>query len=215
MTKVCYERMFPDEFANALKKNPTAYLAVGSLEWHGYHNALGLDTLKAWKILQEVAQEVGGIVFPPIYLGLDLFPDQNPETHENKKYDCYHLAETQLHDLIKAYIEQMRLIGFKKVVLLAGHYPNLTPLQEMVKSFPELKIIVGRECDFINSDGDHAGKFETSLLMYLYPELVDLKQLTRRPLMAVNGEDPESSSEKYGQELFQGIVKGIIVALDQ
>lgn len=46
--KVKYEEMFPSEFKQALENNPTAYLAIGSLEWHGRHNVLGLDSLKAW-----------------------------------------------------------------------------------------------------------------------------------------------------------------------
>ena len=48
--KTNYEAMFPDEFKQALNSNPLAFLPLGSMEYHGHHNALGLDALKAWKI---------------------------------------------------------------------------------------------------------------------------------------------------------------------
>ena len=49
--KTNYEEMFPHEFKLALNKNPLAFLPLGSMEYHGYHNALGLDASKRGKFV--------------------------------------------------------------------------------------------------------------------------------------------------------------------
>ena len=45
MKKVQYEEMFPWEIANAMQATPLIYLPLGTLEWHGEHNAAGLDAM--------------------------------------------------------------------------------------------------------------------------------------------------------------------------
>jgi len=60
--------------------------------------------------------------------------------------------------------------------------------------------------------GDHAGAYETSLMMHYYPETVDLSALPQgRPLTVdedgVGGEDPrEKASADYGKWLAETIV---------
>jgi creatinine amidohydrolase/Fe(II)-dependent formamide hydrolase-like protein len=69
MRKVKYEEMLPQEFEEALRQFPVAYVPVGSLEWHGRHLALGNDTLKSNGILLRTAEKYGGIVVPPTFWG--------------------------------------------------------------------------------------------------------------------------------------------------
>src|SRR5450756_98374 len=45
--KVRYEELLPHEFLDRLAKNPVGYLPLGTLEWHGPHNALGADGIQA------------------------------------------------------------------------------------------------------------------------------------------------------------------------
>ena len=216
--KVKYEEMFPHEFKKAFGANPTAYLPIGSLEWHGHHNVLGLDSLKAWKILELVAQQKGGIVFPPLNLGFDGFPDLDLEKHPHKKYDCYHLDEVLLKKVIKSYIGRMIHIGFKTIFILAGHYPNSKIAQSIVKDFEneDVRILVGKEPDYVpDQEGDHAGKWETSLMMELYPNLVNLSLMENQKdkLQGVFGTDPKESSVEYGKEMVNKIVQGIVSRL--
>lgn len=48
-------------------KKPVAYLGLGVLEWRGLHNPLGLDGIKANAVLEYIADELGGIVMPPLF----------------------------------------------------------------------------------------------------------------------------------------------------
>lgn len=210
--------MFPDEFKKALTDNPTAFLPIGSLEWHGHHNVLGLDSLKAWKILELVAQRVGGIVFPPLYLGLDGFPDLDIVKYPHKAYDCYHLDADLLKNVIVSYIRQMVHIGFKTIYILAGHYPNSKIAQSAIADIKDkdIKMIVHIEPDLVpGEEGDHAGKWETSLMLDLLPEYVDLSRMNNHTdrLLGVFGTDPAESTVEYGHEMVTKIVDGIVAEL--
>src|SRR3990172_6203633 len=67
--KVRYEEMLPHEAVAARKACPVAYLPIGTIEWHGEHNCLGLDTVKIHALAMECAKRIGGIVFPPLFYG--------------------------------------------------------------------------------------------------------------------------------------------------
>jgi creatinine amidohydrolase/Fe(II)-dependent formamide hydrolase-like protein len=61
--------------------------------------------------------------------------------------------------------------------------------------------------------GDHAAKWETSILWHLRPELVDMGKLTdgrEDPLYGVFGEDPRGhASPELGAETVAGIIAGL------
>lgn len=207
--KTKYEEMFPNEFKLALNKNPLAYLPLGNMEYHGYHNALGLDSLKAWKICQLAAEKIGGIVFPPLYLGVDAWPDIDLHKYPNKQFDCYHLDAKLYQEILESYFYRMIRIGFKKIFVLAGHYPNVDIAKLASQKYKGTKFVIVKEPDLVKGEtGDHAGKWETSLLMVLFPKLVNLKLMDSKAdrLMAIEGIDPYESSEIYGKEILGKIL---------
>ena len=210
--KVQYKAMFPDEFSVALDKNPLAYLPLGAMEFHGWHNVLGLDSIKAKKICQLAAERTGGIVLPVLSIGYDLFPDADSENHPNKKYDCYHIDPELYVQVLEQYFKDIFKIGFKKLFVLTGHYPNKDIAQGVAKGFNDKKIWVKTEADLIKGEsGDHAGKWETSLMMAMFPEYVDINKGDNQenPLLAVAGEDPKTASVDYGQQALNKILGSI------
>ena len=54
MEKVLYEELFPDEFAERIKKMPVAFLPLGTLEWHGPHMPLGADGIQSKELFIEM-----------------------------------------------------------------------------------------------------------------------------------------------------------------
>jgi creatinine amidohydrolase/Fe(II)-dependent formamide hydrolase-like protein len=67
---VSYELLRPAQVRAIREKCPIAYIVAGALEWHGFHNPLGTDGLKAHAVCCEAALRYGGIVLPPFYQGL-------------------------------------------------------------------------------------------------------------------------------------------------
>ena len=68
---VLYAELVPEEFRERVAEAPIAYLPLGTLEWHGDHLPLGANRLQAQGFFIELAQEVGGIVLPMLFLGPD------------------------------------------------------------------------------------------------------------------------------------------------
>ncbi len=209
MIKVKYSELYPYEFKERLNQNPWAYLPLGSLEYHGYHNVLGLDSLKVEKICEMAAQRFGGIVFPAVNLGFDIYPNLDLKEYPNKQYDCYHLNEDSYIDIINQYCSRMQHIGFKKIFVLAGHYPNARLLSDHFSN--RENIFLYTEAELVGEKGDHAGKWETSLMMYLFPNGVnlDLMKNKKNRLMAVNGIDPIEASKEYGEKMVKRILDAI------
>ena len=65
MNQVNYINLRPQQLVEMRRKKPVAYIGLGILEWHGLHNPVGLDGIKAHAVLEYIAQEVGGIVMSP------------------------------------------------------------------------------------------------------------------------------------------------------
>jgi hypothetical protein len=57
--------MRPAQLEKALRGFPVVYVLFGLIEWHGRHLPLGNDALKAHGILVKVAEQFGGVVYPP------------------------------------------------------------------------------------------------------------------------------------------------------
>jgi hypothetical protein len=114
--------------------------------------------------------------------------------------------------------EQMTHIGFRAIIALTGHYGfkqfytlKKVALEFMYKSntiiaaMPEYEVAYEKEYF-----GDHAAKWETSILWTLRPELVNLSKLSSQrnnPLEGISGEDPRTSaSPELGAEIVNHIV---------
>jgi len=69
MRQVSYEQMLPHEIVERRTAHPVAYVALGGLEWHGEHLAVGNDALKAHRLCQLAAHRGGGIAFPVLWYG--------------------------------------------------------------------------------------------------------------------------------------------------
>jgi creatinine amidohydrolase/Fe(II)-dependent formamide hydrolase-like protein len=70
--------------------------------------------------------------------------------------------------------------GYEKAILLSGHYPNrsqyLDPaLQRYKNDGGSMDVLALIENQIPNGQGDHASKYETSFMLYLHPETVDMQ----------------------------------------
>jgi creatinine amidohydrolase len=222
-TKVRYDELLPHEFRARLAQRPIAYLPLGTLEWHGEHLPLGSDAIQSEGLMTECARQLGGIVMPPIYLGPDrtkpagdgrmlVGMDYAESTTPPRQLDgsCYWVSAAFHLLMIDAILAQLKRAGFR-AVFADGHGPsrwswveNLSERQARfgVKLFGVTKDIAGRW----KSQVDHAARNETSLMMHLRPNLVDLSQLPASRAtwpQGVAGADPRDASAAYGKECLE------------
>ena len=219
-TKVRYAELLPHEFRKRLSERPIAYLPLGTLEWHGEHLALGSDAIQSEGLMVECARRLGGIVMPAIHLGPDRARpgeegrllhgmDYAGSTKPPRQLDgsCYWVP-IGLHLLmVEAILEQLKRAGFR-AVFADGHGPSRWSWVERIEE-RELRLglkLFGVTKDIASewkSQVDHAARNETSMMMHLRPDLVDLSQLAAdrsvQPV-GVGGEDPRDATAEHGRE---------------
>ncbi len=220
--KVRLEEMLPHEIDEAMKERPVAYIPWGSLEWHGPHNPIGLDALKVHELCIRAALQTGGVVLPPIFVGYQTMKPWMgfPKTIE--------IDSETVTDLLFQHLQQLYDEGFKLIVMMAGHYgqEHVKALRAAEEKFNNLhahcQAWVFPEYEVVIQDGyrgDHAGRYESSLMMYLRPGLTDLSRLPEGPLTVekhgLGGQDPRESSEAYGKEIAEAIIRRTVEGVDE
>ena len=98
-TKVQYELMLPHELEAAMAACPTAFVPLGTLEWHGVQNALGLDAVKAHALCARAAREYGGVVLPALFGGVGGVDQPHTIVMESEPTLASHLLEPWLVSL--------------------------------------------------------------------------------------------------------------------
>jgi creatinine amidohydrolase len=173
-SEVRLEFMRPEEIEAAKQRCPAIYVPFGSIEWHGYHNVVGLDALKAHEQLVGLAARIGGIVYPPVYFGAGGGHTEWPSS--------FMVCAGPMQQIVTELLHGFERDGYRRAVLLSGHYPNrgefLDPAIEDYRDaggVMEVLAIVENQAPGVA--GDHAAKFETSYMLYLHPRTVDTRRL--------------------------------------
>jgi creatinine amidohydrolase len=214
--------MLPHEIMAAVQSFPVAYVPFGSLEWHGKHLGLGNDTQKALGILEATCRKFGGVVLPPTYWGC--VGKWHPWTFG-------YLEEDVLTKLCEYIFTSLADVGFKVIIGVTGHDVD-EQVRAMNSALAQVKLhypiegymmMEGDLTDFGDHVMDHAGHWETSILMYLYPDSVDMDQIREEKLQEFNpessewtdpgieGRDPRGgiANKELGKMLVEGISDSI------
>lgn len=176
--EVRLERMRPDQIDAARRERAAIYLPFGALEWHGYHNPVGLDCLKAHEQLVGLAQRVGGVVYPPVYFGAG-----GGHTHWPHSYM---VSADAMAAIVTQLLHGFERDGYTHAILLSGHYPNRSQyLDAAIAAYQgaggTMRVLALLESQVEGIAGDHAAQYETSAMLYLDPSTVDMAQLERPP----------------------------------
>lgn len=204
-----FEELLPHEAQACISRSPVAYLPLGNIEWHGVHLPLGTDALKVYELCVRVAHKTGGIIMPATYLAAGGVPF--PWTLA--------IAIDTLEALLSEVFENLARFGFKVIIAISGHYSmdqylaiKRTSLQVMkhancwIYAIPEIELTFDQ-----GYRGEHAAKWETSLMWALRPELVEMSRLTDGPdsetQLGISGKDPRQyASREAGEQMAEVIV---------
>jgi creatinine amidohydrolase len=235
--KVLYEQLTPNEFRSRLARAPIAYLPLGTLEWHGEHLPLGSDGIQSQGFFIELAQQVGGIVLPVLFLGpdradtvqgkefygMDLygFPTGNPQQLTGS---AYWVSNALFKQILQAILKQLKRAGFR-IVVAHGHGPSTRLFQDHTEEWSKvfgLELFAcwrEDESDGLGIQADHAAANEVSLMMALRPELVQMKNLSQDPEqwpIAIDGKDPRQyASLELGRKAIDMQVQRMKILLNE
>jgi len=164
-----------------MRSEQVCVIPLGSLEKHGEHLPMGIDGLVAHKAAVMAAEKEPVVVSPTLYY---------TNVKEMKNLPGAVSLET---DLLLKFLEnvcdEVARNGFKKIILLNGHGGNLALLklfsQHLVDKGKDYAVYVPpiflapevieevRE----TPETGHACEIETSVALYLYPELCKMERI--------------------------------------
>lgn len=182
------------EFADRVDKNYIFMIPTGAIEEHGPHLPLSLDTVTALEIALRIANSYPAVVMPPLGYGYrsqtacgggDLFPGTTSLS-----------AEALIFTVRDVLLELLRH-GVKRIVFTNGHLENVSFIIEGIElarracSLADAMILFTSWDQYVNNstldeifngkfpgwEYEHAAINETSLLLALSPESVDLSKL--------------------------------------
>ncbi|MDO9541372.1 MAG: creatininase family protein [Kiritimatiellia bacterium] len=173
-----WELMTVEEIRNVLKKTRTVILPLGVTEQHGYHLPLCTDTYDAYETAKLVSARTGAVVAPALPYsfsggGLPGTINVSPQ-----------VMSLMVQEIITSIIQN----GFKNIIIMLGHggSENFLALKDALHIFlrnnQHLTDVVitfapvwefGKCWQAAFKTGDfHAGHIETSIMMYLGPNMV-------------------------------------------
>lgn len=169
------------EFSGHCKTAKTVIIPSGACEVYGPHLPLGSDILVANKVSELVAERVNGIVAPCLEIGQSKSLTSFPGT--------IGISAKALTGVYREMIGEFIRLGFKNFFVVNTHLHNTQPLNEVLE---DARIKSGIKYGQIgwwqyipsftedlwecaNPHG-HASEAGTSVLLYLYPELVDMSK---------------------------------------
>lgn len=174
------------------------FLPVGALEQHGHHMCMEVDVLLPTAVSQRVAERIGALVLPALPYG---YKSQQKSGGGNHFPGTTSLDGATLTHSVQDIIRELARHGVRRLVLMNGHFENSMFIVEGIDlglrelryaGITDFKVVVLSYWDFVRDpavieklypegflgwDIEHGGVFETSLMLALYPNLVDLERV--------------------------------------
>lgn len=183
-----WDELTASDWPKAMERSAaTCVLPIGILEKHGPHAPMGSDLIHVREWAARATKKEYAVVFPDYFYGQIYEARHQP--------GAFALPPRVVWDLLESTCDEIGRNGFKKIVIVNGHGGNPNLLRYFIQSQ------LGRRRDYVvyffdpapdpaldeqvkkirKSDpaGDmHAGERETSTLLYLRPDLVQMDRAT-------------------------------------
>lgn len=184
------------EFAERVAARAPFFLPIGATEQHGPHLPLNVDVVLPTGVCERVARNVGGVVAPAIPYGYK----SQPRSGGGQAFPgTTSLDANTLSLVIRDIVRDLGLHGVRRLVVINGHFENTWPIVEGVDlgvrelkrdgitDFLAMRLeywdFVRRETldrlfpeGFPGTELEHASLLETSMMLLLRPDLVEMSK---------------------------------------
>jgi creatinine amidohydrolase len=234
------QHLLPNQFKKAIDEGWPLLVPAGCIEYHGPHLALGLDTLIVDELMERVSARVNSIVAPPFWYGPTgsavTGPDQGTLDVSTERFGRH--AKDVLSSFwsmgfkwIIVCIHHQGLDGPESLALRQAAaevtfershqergdaWWGKAPLQPQDKVFERIQVWPSVLPDAAANGvvmSDHAGYYETSLLMAARPELCQLELLGPDAPWYCN--DARKASIQSGEHMWQSMVEAWVQDLSR
>jgi creatinine amidohydrolase len=179
-----WDELTASEWPKALQlSDSTCILPIGILEKHGPQAPIGSDLIQVREWAARATKKEYAVVFPDYFYG-----QINEARHQ---YGTFALPERIVWDLLEATCDEIGRNGFKKILIINGHGGNPQLIRYFIQTRlekqrnyavyffePSSDSLYSKQLSALHKSdpaGDmHAGEGETSVLLYLRPDLVKM-----------------------------------------
>ncbi len=222
MKKVLWQEMKRTEFDAALKADAVVIIPCGSTEQHGEHLPVNTDSNCSFEISKKAAEAIDSfpvLVLPPVWTGYS--------PHHMGFQGAVTVRFATYLELLTDIAKSLHAHGFKNILFLNGHggnSPAVAALRNKLLdeasfpvvgydywSLPGVSAEIKRVNEVDKGVPGHSGEFETSMELFLQPQLVDEDRLRWVPGMRG---DPEKASREKGERLFNFIVGALVKVIE-
>ena len=244
------EMAWPDYARKVKDGGAPILIPLGSMEQHGHHMPMHVDVLLPTEFARRAAAEVCGLVAPPFTYG---YKSHQKSGGGNHLPGTTSLDGATLVSALKDVVKEFARHGVRKICLVNGHFENSWFIVEGIDlalrelrwdGVTDVKVVVLSYWDFVHKeaieklypagfqgwDVEHGGVLETSLMLALYPHLVQLERAVDHPAATFPPYDvypvkpewtpssgtlssPKEASVEKGHILLDVCTEGIVNAL--
>jgi creatinine amidohydrolase len=203
------EELDPAGLDARLAAKPALVLALGTIEWHSHHLPLGLDLLKAQAIAERAADKADAVLAPPAWWAAGGVAQ--PYT--------LRLPAAVTEPVLTGVLDGFAEMGFRALAVVNGHYglENSIAVRRAALAVTGATVVPLADYELLTdlgATGDHAGVWETSLLLPVRPELVHLDHEGELP--GVIGDDPRGrATAELGEQGLELAATHAAAALDR
>ena len=170
--------MRPNEIATTIDADPRLIVPIGTCEQHGPHMPLGCDTIIVERMADDLSAEFGVLRAPTLEYGVNVESERLWAGNASMRRKTLHRA---LNDLLNTW----ESTGIREFILLTAHEhdPHLEALGTVITSGARVRVVDIFGMNFSELlDGQtepmHGDEVDTSLMLYLAPELVRMDLAT-------------------------------------
>lgn len=209
-----YEELTARELKAALNEKSLVYFPIGSLEFHGPHLPLGMDTIHAYEFCLQAAEQTGGVALPPTVWGA-----LGHVGYFGSLLVSEHTRDAIVRDVFRLLSEQ----GVKLIVATTGHWPakqgeRIGELAgEAMRGRPETQILTLDPFTANPTDKNpgHAGLNETALMMFLAPDLVHMDELREEDDFRGIGKNCVEATRDFGRAYFEASLTSFVKTVEE
>ena len=235
---IYFSQLRSPQIAEAAQRGAVPVLPVGQTEEHGSHLPINTDALVAQRVCEEAVRRLDGQ--PPAYV-LDTVWYGYSQKAVQQWPGTFVVPQCTVIEMVTSLVVSLIDMGFRKVAVVSTHGNHLAAMRAAAREvadrrgvgpgmfFPyaTLSDLLKEKAKAEPGGSCHAGELETSLMLHLAPELVDMSAATaddritalcpygkeafvstwtrQKSKSGVYG-DPTVANAEFGEELFEKMV---------
>ncbi len=168
------KNMRPLEIAKLIERDQRLIVPIGTCEQHGPHMPLSCDTIVVERLSSDLSAQFGVLLAPTVEYGVNVVTERGFAGNAS-------IRKKTLHRMLNDLLDTWESTGFREFILLTAHEhdPHLEALSTVITSEARVRVVDIFGVHFADllegqSEPMHGDEVDTSLLLYIAPELVDM-----------------------------------------